>query len=82
MKLRTENLKNALETNLTSRQQTAFYYQMEASWAAGHTPEKSTNITGLVSRLLQLKNRVSLPVQKAASDCQSICDCQTVCECG
>lgn len=81
MKLRLENPKKALQTNLISRQQAAIYDQMEASWAAGHTPHKSFQITELVSRLSQLKSRMKQPVQKAICDCQSICDCQTACEC-
>jgi|GEM_PF-5270547 len=81
MKLRLEYPKKALQTNLTSRQ-TAFYFQMEAAWAAGHTPTKTIQISELASWLLQLKNRISQPVQKAACDCQALCECQTACQCG
>ncbi len=82
MNKRIENQKNALQTNLTSRQQTALYHQMEASWDAGHTPKKPIWIPELVAQLLRLKNRFSPPVQKAACDCECMCDCQTACECG
>lgn len=82
MKLKLEYPKNALQANLTSRHRTAFYYQMEAAWAVGHTPKKSIQKPELASWLLQVKNRISRPVQKAACDCQALCECQTACECG